>query len=185
MHTTKNLVESAELPDFSVVSTKVVYDLDSLIEDLDDLLPAPTTLREKIYLIEAELAKMPQTKFETKHHFASGLYAREIFIPKGGMLTGALHKTEHLNIVTKGRITVLTEDGIKKNIKAPFTIVSRPGTKKVGYAHEDTIWTTIHATAETELSKIEADLIAEDFSDPDLIRNMKIKIVRDSKCLLP
>jgi hypothetical protein len=44
-------------------------------------------------------------------------------------------------------------------------MVSRPGTKRVGYAHEDTIWTTIHATEETDMEKVEKELIAADYEE--------------------
>ena len=54
---------------------------------------------------------------------------------------------------------VWTEDGMRE-VAAPFTMVSRPGTKRVGYALEDAVWTTVHATTETDLAKLEAELIA-------------------------
>lgn len=121
----------------------------------DDLI----SLKDKIDRLEAELFKSPhQIEIKTTHTFAKGLYAREIFIPKGTLLTGKVHKHEHLNIVSLGDITVLTEDGLKR-IQAPCTLVSRPGTKRVGFAHEDTVWTTVHATDETDLEKLEAELV--------------------------
>ena len=101
------------------------------------------------------------------HYFAKGLYAREIFIPKGTLLTGKIHRTEHLNIISKGDISVVTEEGTKR-ITAPFTMIAKPGTKRVGYAHEDTVWTTVHATDETDLEKIELELIAADYGELSL-----------------
>jgi hypothetical protein len=115
---------------------------------------------EKIFRLEREMVKFEQLEILTTHYFAEGLYAREIFIPKGVLLTGKIHKTEHLNILSKGDITVWTEDGMKR-LKSPYTLVSKPGTKRVGFAHEDTIWTTIHATKETDLEKLELELIED------------------------
>lgn len=115
---------------------------------------------EKIFRLEREMVKFEQLEILTTHYFAEGLYAREIFIPKGVLLTGKIHKTEHLNILSKGEITVWTEDGMKR-LKSPYTLVSKPGTKRVGFAHEDTIWTTIHATKETNLEKLELELIED------------------------
>lgn len=92
---------------------------------------------------ERKLSKFPQLKIETKHYFSEGLYAREIFIPKGVLLTGEIHKTEHLSIVSKGKIRILTEEGMSE-IEAPCTLVSKVNTKRVGYALEDTVWITIH-----------------------------------------
>ena len=118
------------------------------------------SVRSKIDHLERKMVEMGGKPIEARHYFANGIYAREIFIPKGTLLTGKIHKTEHLNIVSQGEISVLTEAGPQR-VKAPFTIVSLPGTKRVGYAHEDTVWTTIHATTETDLDKLEAELIAE------------------------
>ena len=99
---------------------------------------------------------------EPMHYFAKGLYARAIHIPKGTLLTGKIHKQEHLNIVAQGVISVLTEDG-PQTVRAPFTMVSKPGTKRVGYAHEDTVWITVHATDETDVNRIENDLVVESY----------------------
>lgn len=123
-----------------------------------DLPHVPT--RAQIERLERELFKFEQIELPTTHHFASGLYARELFIPAGTVLTGKVHKTEHLNICSKGRITVWTEDGMK-TVEAPFTMVSRPGTKRVGFAHEDTIWITVHANVneERDIQKLEDELV--------------------------
>lgn len=116
-------------------------------------------LRDKIDTLEKRMLEQPQVEIVPVHRFAEGLYAREITIPKGTLLTGKIHRTEHLNIISQGEISVMTEEGVKR-IKAPCTLVSRPGTKRVGYAHENTVWTTIHATTETDVEKIEQLLIA-------------------------
>lgn len=113
--------------------------------------------REQIQRLENEMRKLVPIAIETTHYFAEGLYARQIFIPKGCLLTGKVHKAEHLNIVSQGEITVWTEQGMKR-VKAPFTMVSKPGTKRVGLAHEDTVWTTVHASTETNIELLEAQL---------------------------
>lgn len=136
-------------------------------------------LREKILAIEAEMAKLPQVDCPVRHHFAPGIYAREMTIPKGVTLTGAVHKTEHLNIVSKGRIAVSTDDGIRE-VSAPFTFVSKPGTKRIGHAIEETVWTTIHATDETDIDKLVEELTESKASEllggPDNVqlRNQRI-----------
>jgi hypothetical protein len=95
----------------------------------------------------------------TRHHFALGTYAREIRIPAGTLITGKIHKTRHINIISAGRISVWSPGEDMRHISAPYTFVAEPGTRRVGYAHEDTVWTTIHATHETDLAKIEAEFI--------------------------
>jgi hypothetical protein len=145
---------------------------EALIDDGDGL-------RGKIDRIEQEIAKLPQIEMVTIHHFANGLYARELHIPAGTILTGKIHKTEHINIVSKGRIIVWTEAGMKE-VSAPFTMVSYPGTKRVGYALEDTIWTTIHASNETDLVKLEEELIAKTYEDVQLSDTQVLQI-REAK----
>jgi hypothetical protein len=122
-----------------------------VVEGLSDI--------QKVSILEEEILKYPQTEIPLRHYFSHGVYAREIFIPKGTLLTGKIHKYEHLNIMSQGELSVLTQDGVVR-VKAPFTVISPPGTKRIAYAHEDTVWTTIHATNETDVEKIEAYFIA-------------------------
>lgn len=114
--------------------------------------------RSQILRLENEMRRHAQVEIRPVHYFAEGLYAREITIPAGTLLTGLIHKKEHLNIISKGDITVWTEHGMKR-VRAPFTMVSPPGTKRVGYAHEDTVWTTIHACTLSDLAEIETELV--------------------------
>lgn len=129
------------------------------------------SMREKVLLAERAMLAHPEAYVSggerdvddlcpVTHHFSQGVYAREILIPKGTVLVGKIHKYQQLNIMSKGDLSVLTEDGIKR-VQAPFTIVSPPGTKRIAYAHEDTIWTTIHGTEETDVEKIEALFVVE------------------------
>lgn len=97
-----------------------------------------------------------------KHHFAPGLYAREIFIPAGHVVVGKIHRHAHVNTISKGRVVVATEFGTHELV-APVTFVSQPGTKRAVVAQEDTIWTTYHPTNETDLEKIEEHVIAPSF----------------------
>jgi hypothetical protein len=120
-------------------------------------LTTPDDMRAKVLALESELEKLPQVDCPVVHHFAPGIYAREMTIPAGVTLTGAVHRTEHLNIVSKGRIAVSTDDGIKE-VCSPYTFVSKPGTKRVGHALEETVWTTIHATETTDLDALVEEL---------------------------
>lgn len=101
-------------------------------------------------------------EFPVTHHFAPGLYAREIFIPAGHVIIGKIHRHSHVNTISKGSVIVATEFGTKE-LKAPMTFVSQPGTKRAVYAYEDTVWTTYHPTEEVDLEKIEAYVIAPTF----------------------
>lgn len=89
-------------------------------------------------------------------------YAREMTIPKGTLIIGKIHRHEHLNIISKGKVAVITEFG-KKYLEAPCTFISEIGLKRAVVAEEDTIWTTIHLTSkntEADLAEIEDEVIA-------------------------
>lgn len=128
----------------------------------------PEEMRSRIMALESAMLAMPERQIEIKttHHFAPGVYMREIFIPKGTTLTGKIHKTEHLNILSQGDLSVWTEDGMKR-FKASTVITSQPGIKRVGYAHEDSVWITVHPNpkGETDIEKIEQMLIAKTFEE--------------------
>jgi len=119
--------------------------------------------RKNILALEDEMRKHEQIELRVEHHFAPGVYARELFIPAGTLLTGKIHKTEHLNIISQGRISI-SNVGERTMITAPHTMISKPGTKRAGYAHEDTVWVTVHPTDETDLKVLEKMLIAENFA---------------------
>lgn len=131
----------------------------SLVKLVDDQQPA--SMRSKVLAFEAEMAKMPQLELKVEHHFSPGVYARTLHIPKDTILTGKIHKYAQLNILVQGEMSVLVGEEVKR-IKAPFTIVSPAGTKRIAHAHEDCIWITVHGTEETDLDKIEDHFIAKD-----------------------
>ena len=113
--------------------------------------------REKVQALEDEIAKLPQVDCPVRHYFAPGLYAREMTIPAGVTLTGAVHRTEHLSTISAGRI--LVEDGTGMvEICAPYTFVSKPGAKRAGFAIEETVWTTYHPTETTDLDALAEEL---------------------------
>lgn len=122
--------------------------------------------REKVMRLEAELLKMVQCEAPTEHFFAKGVYLRELFIPKGATLTGMIHKFSQINILLKGSMSVLTESGVI-HMMAPHIFESPAGVKRAGFAHEDSIWCTIHGTQETDLDKLEVELIAPSFEEFD------------------
>jgi hypothetical protein len=135
--------------------------------------PAPTERqleeRNAIHALQDIMFDLPDEEridvdSMTFHHFAPGVYAREYFIPQGSVVIGKIHKTEHFNIICKGRCSVSTEDG-PMMIEGPYVMVSRPGVKKAVYAFEDTTWITIHVTEETDLEKIEQQVIAKDYDE--------------------
>lgn len=127
-------------------------------------------LREKVAIMERAMLDMPQVAMEPIHHFADGLYGRELFIPAGTLIVGKVHKRDHLNFLIQGDITVFTDGGMKR-LKAPCILKSKAGIKRVGFTHEDTIWVTVHATDSVEgcdVKALEDDLTVPTMDDYDL-----------------
>lgn len=130
---------------------------------------------ENIFKLQQEMMGFPEEmKVDppVKHHFAPGVYAREMFIPRGTLIVGKIHKHAHLNIISYGDVCVATLEGVKR-YTGHNTMVSPVGVKRVVYANEDTLWTTIHLTEETDLEKIENEIIAKDYDEIEFLEQMK------------
>ena len=108
------------------------------------------------------------------HYFTDGAYARELKMPAGALIVGKIHKHAHLNFITAGKVAVATEFG-EEIFTAPYTFVSLPGTKRVVYIIEDTTWTTVHVTNETDLEKIEDHVIAKSYEDYEAFKALEFK----------
>jgi hypothetical protein len=120
----------------------------------------------KIVAFEGMLAKVPGAMFgdacaPLEHTFGDNLYIRQITMPAGMILTSKIHKTTHPYFIMRGDVSVITEEG-KVRIKGPYWGMTKAGTKRVLKIHEETVWITVHSTKETDLEKIEHDLIRGD-----------------------
>lgn len=135
--------------------------------------------RERVLELEEALKSLPPAEAPVTHHFAPGVYLREMLIPKHTILTGKIHRHAHMNIVLKGDISVLTEHGVKR-IQGPCVLMSGPGIKRAGFAHEDTIWLTVHQNPndERDLEKLEAQHIAPSFAEFE-----GLAVAEDKLCL--
>ena len=112
--------------------------------------------------------------FPLTHWFGDGIYTRQIFLPAGTIIIGEIHKHAHVNILIQGRCSVLTEDGVAELV-APLTFLSKPGTKRVVFTHEDAIWTTIHRTDQTDPEMAVAELTCKDFAEYDALLQLENK----------
>lgn len=112
----------------------------------------------KIAALEESMKGLPQFKEELFHHFCQGVYARQMNVPKGTVLVGKKHKRDCINFIMAGEVEVVSAEG-KQRAKAPEIFVSPAGTKRAMVAIEDLTWVTVHASEETDLDKLEAELI--------------------------
>ncbi len=142
------------------------------------------SISDSIDKLEDEIVKIPLMDLTTSHIYKGGMYTRSLFIPKGVVVTGRRHKTEHINIVSKGSCSVSTEDKngeeVTMEVKAPSLFSSKEGVRKVVYAHEDVIWTTIHVCSATN-EEAALKEITEDIRPSTLETAKKVKARTDLK----
>jgi quercetin dioxygenase-like cupin family protein len=117
--------------------------------------------KAQIDYLQAEMVKLPQADLQTEHYFSEGMYCRKVFRPAGTVIVGKIHKKPHFFLCAKGEIIAWTESGMR-TLRAGDIVESKPGTKRVTYATEDSIGITFHKTDNTDLDEIEAELIEPD-----------------------
>lgn len=132
-------------------------------ENTDLLAQILGDIQSKAYIevvcdVQHQLSDLPQLELPVFHHFAPNVYMRQMDAPAGALVVSKMHRTEHMNILIKGSVTVVTENGIEY-LKAPLVLKSAAGTKRIGYFHEDSSWITVHPTESTDLEEIEKQVI--------------------------
>ena len=115
--------------------------------------------RERIEQLESLILQVPQVDLNTTHALSGFVYARTIFIPAGTVLTGAVHKKDHINVMF-GDITVSTDDGMQR-LTGYHVLPTKAGAKRAGFAHADTHWTTLCHTQLEEVEAIENELVED------------------------
>lgn len=110
-----------------------------------------SSLRERVERLERAMLSIPQVDCPVRHYFAPGIFAREITIPRGATIIGAVHKTENLAVLSKGRLLLATESG-PVEICAPHILTVKPGDKNSATALEESVWTNFLANPTNETS---------------------------------
>lgn len=110
-------------------------------------------------VVEAEKAMLTieQTECPVFHNFGPGIYIREVHAKAGSLIVGHHHKYAHTNVLLKGRMLLVSDNGIL-DFKAPHMFVW-PAGRKIAYFPEDMIFQNIYATELTDLDEIENHLV--------------------------
>lgn len=109
-------------------------------------------LEEAMLDLNAEQVILPVDEFIT-----NGMYARIMHIQKGVAATGSVSKDAHFIALLKGDMSVMTEGGVVR-ITAPMFNISPAWIKRAGYAHEDSMFLTVHRTDKTNYEDAEEDV---------------------------
>jgi hypothetical protein len=96
-----------------------------------------------------------------KHSFADQVYIRQMDMSKDTMVIGAIHKDLHVWFLLTGNLTIATKNGVEDYI-APCYVVAEPGTQRVIYANEDSIFVNIHKNPSNtkNIDELEKELVA-------------------------
>ena len=119
--------------------------------------------RNQAFELERHQLAMPQVEIPVTHYLKPNSLEREVRIPAGVSLTGAIQLFDCINYLTQGEITVLTRNGMER-VKAPWCEITPAGTKRVGYTHTDCIWTSVYITSETDPEKVRTAFTTNDES---------------------
>ena len=95
---------------------------------------------------------------QIKHHFAAGLYARQMLLPRGHFAVTHAHAYDHLSILASGEVTVET-DGVVVSYQAPAVITILAGQHHRIEAQHDAVWFCVHATSETDADQMDEVLV--------------------------
>jgi hypothetical protein len=132
------------------VSTKEGFDLRNLDSKME---------------LAAVLLEQKQPVNSVFHRFGGGLYIREAHYRAGFLIVGQEHVSEHMNVLLKGSINVIDNDGAVQKLTAPHMFVAKAGSK-VGFTLEDVVWQNIYVTSSTDVAHLESVL----FKTPDLLK---------------
>lgn len=121
--------------------------------------------------IENHPSNLGKDPFPLFHRFADGMYTREMHVPKGAIIVGAIHKNPyHINVL-KGKIWVVNEFEAKE-IEAPFSFTANAGVKNIGYVLEDLVWIDTSRTDKETVEEAEKDLFCDTYEELDEYMNI-------------
>jgi hypothetical protein len=103
------------------------------------------------------LLETEQQEISTIHRFGGGLYIREAHYPKGTLVVGLEHVSEHMNVLLKGSLQVIDTGGAPQTLTAPHMFVAKAGSK-LGLTLEDVVWQNIYVSNSTDVAYLESTL---------------------------
>ena len=113
---------------------------------------------DKVDALGVIMQQFPKVDAPLVHLFTPGLYCRQITMPTDSLVISKVHTTEHPFLISKGVVSVWIDgEGVKK-FTAPYLGVTKAGTRRVLYIHEECVWTTFHVTDNTVVEEIEKEI---------------------------
>ena len=129
--------------------------------------------RNKIKELEEEIVSLPkeqQFEIPAENIFWDGTLVRTVHIPKGSIVVGEISAKGAINIITKGKLLVATEDGVKL-VEGSQRFISKAGIKRAGIVLEDTIWTTVHRVTSKNVDAAVKELTTPNYDKFKVLEN--------------
>lgn len=122
------------------------------------------TIESKMDLAKVILTHKQDT-ISIFHRFGGGLYIREAHYEKQHLIVGQEHVSDHMNVLLRGSIKIVSGDGEDMVLTAPHMFLAKAGSK-VGLTIEDVVWQNIYVTDSTDVEYLESTL----FRTPDFFK---------------
>ena len=125
-------------------------------------------IRKRIEAMEWFLRQQPYAITDAEEYgyqdeLINGLYYRKIKVRAGDLIIGLVHKKPHDCFLLSGTASILSED-VSFNATTPLAFKAGANTKKIGYAHTEFEFMTVHKTNK----KYKEDVRLEIFEESDL-----------------
>jgi hypothetical protein len=123
---------------------------------------------------DSRIAKGNSDMFPLKHSFSEGVYIREMFMPKGGLVVGKLYKISHTWFLLSGELEVATDEGGEYYI-GPCYVNAPEGTKRVLYAVTDIVFVNVYPNPDniTDIDKLEDMLTCTSYKEYEKYKLIK------------
>jgi len=141
------------------------------------ILRPTTSILDIFKKVEEELLKRGGHYEDDKtvqHRFADGVYSREYFMPRGFVGTSKMHGRKNFFVLLSGHITIWSREG-KKEYHAPEILITIPGTRRIIKAHEDSTIATFHGTHETDIEKIEEEVMIPHEREEEYLKKLELE----------
>jgi hypothetical protein len=108
--------------------------------------------------IQDVLEGVEQLDIPVEHYFSAGTYCRMMIMDAGVLLVGKTHKHDHMAVLLEGSVQVVSKYGTA-TYDAPYIVNVLAGDKRAFHSLTKVKWMTIHATDETDLVRLESDIV--------------------------
>jgi hypothetical protein len=132
--------------------------LQKTVQEMQDFLVQNNDL-EGIHGDGKSIAVVPDIPIT--NYFADGIYLRQMEMPADTVVVGAIHNHLHAWFLLTGRVLINNNGEIIEHIAPCFTI-SKPGSKRLIYALEDSIFVNVHKNPSNtqDLKELEKEIVS-------------------------